>query len=63
MLIFDLMETKLFGEITHHLVPDIGRMLAGGMLRNEDPYSIVINDLLAIEIKLLPGESEKTPGV
>ena len=48
----NLDEKILFGEITHHLYPEIRKMLVNGSFGNE-PHSILVHGLLAIEIKIL----------
>ena len=47
----NLDEKILFGMIIHHLDPEIRKMLVNSKLRI--PHSILIHDLLAIEIKVL----------
>ena len=51
----DLMRKFSFAKITHHLDQEIGKILVKGMSGNEAriPHSILVHDLLAIEIRIL----------
>ena len=46
-----LAEKILLGKIIHYLDPEIRKMLVNGKFGNEDPHSILVHDLLAIELK------------
>ena len=42
----------LFGSIPHLTHPEIRKMLVEGMFGNKIPHSILIHDLLSIEIRI-----------
>ena len=42
----------LFGNIARLIDPEIRKMLEKGFVWSKVPYSILVNDLLAIEIKI-----------
>ena len=45
-------EKSLFGTIKHHLDPEIRKMLVNGKFGTWNPHSILVHNLLAIEIKI-----------
>ena len=51
----NLDEKILFYQITHQLDPETRKMHCwkGGMFGNKDPHSLVVCNLLSIEIKML----------
>ena len=49
----NLDEKILFDKSTHHLDPEIRKMLVNGMLWNKVPHSILVHDLPSIEIRIL----------
>ena len=49
----NLDEKILFGKITRHLDPEIRKMPVKAYYRTRIPHSILVYDLLAVEIKML----------
>ena len=49
----NLDENILFGKIIHHLDLEIRKMLERACLGTRIPHSILVNNLLTIEIKIL----------
>ena len=48
----DLDEKILFGNVTHHLDPEIRKMEVRACLGTRIQYSILVHNLLPIEIKI-----------
>ena len=55
----NIYENILFREITHHLDQEIRKMLVKGMFGNEDPHSILVNDLGPIHTRTKRNGTER----